>query len=203
VAGVTRARIRLVLTAVTLALAGVGAYVLGVALRPPAALAGTALQNPPSMVDLELVRGDGEQVRLGDAFGGITTLVFFGFTRCPDVCPLTMARLGNLYEAMGRPSNLNVAMITVDPEHDTPELLDLYVRAFHEDFLAFSGSNAQIATAARAFFVGYAGIGTETFTHTDVVAVLDRSGSLRYVYSQQNLPRLPNDLPVILAQRGF
>jgi protein SCO1 len=201
--GVTRSRIRIVLTVVTLALAGVAAYTLGVALRPPPELGGTALQNPPSMVDLELVRGDGVEVRLGDALQGTTTLVFFGFTRCPDVCPFTMARLGQMYEDMGRPGNLNVAMITVDPEHDTPELLRTYVSAFHPDFLAFSGSTAQIATAARAFFVGYAGIGTENFVHTDVVAVLDRSGSLRYVYSQQNLPRLPGDLPQILAQSGF
>jgi len=200
---VTRARLRITATIVTLVLAGVAAYTLGVALRPPPVLSGTALQSPPSMVDLELVRGDGTEMRLGDALGGKTTLVFFGFMRCPDVCPFTMARLATLYEDMGRPDDLNVAMITVDPEHDVPELLQTFVTAFHEDFLAFSGSNAQIATAARAFFVGYAGIGTETFTHTDVVAVLDRRGSLRYVYSQQNLPRLPVDLPVILAQSGF
>lgn len=201
--GVTRSRLRLALVAVTLALAGVAAYTLGVAMRPPPQLSGTALQNPPNMADLELVRGDGAQVRLGDALGGTTTLVFFGFTRCPDVCPFTMARLGQLYEDMGRPANLNVAMITVDPEHDTPALLQTYVSAFHPEFLAFTGSNAQIATAARAFFVGYAGIGTENFVHTDVVAVLDRAGSLRYVYSQQNLPALPRDIGAILAQSGF
>ncbi len=195
-------RSRIVL-GVGLLLAGVAAYGLGVALRPPPELAGTALQNPPSMVDLQLVRGDGAEVRLGDAVGGTTTLVFFGFTRCPDVCPLTMARLARLYEDLGRPADLQVAMITVDPEHDVPELLEAYVTAFHEDFLAFSGSNAQIATAARAFYVGYAGIGTEAFTHTDVVAVLDKRGSLRYVYSQSNLARLPADLPAILARAGF
>jgi protein SCO1 len=200
---VTRPWVRRGLTVVTLVLAGIAAYTLGVALRPPPEVAGTALQHPPSMVDLELVRGDGAEVRLGDALADTTTLVFFGFTRCPDVCPFTMARLATLYEDMGRPDDLQVAMITVDPEHDAPALLQTYVRGFHEDFIAFSGSTAQIATAARAFFVGYAGIGTETFTHTDVVAVLDRRGALRYVYSQQNLPRLPVDLPAILAQSGF
>ena len=195
-------RSRIVL-GIGLLLAGVAAYGVGVALRPPPELAGTALQNPPSMVDLQLVRGDGAEVRLGDAVGGTTTLVFFGFTRCPDVCPLTMARLARLYEDLGRPADLQVAMITVDPEHDVPELLEAYVTAFHQDFLAFSGSNAQIASAARAFYVGYAGIGTEAFTHTDVVAVLDKRGSLRYVYSQSNLVRLPADVPAILAQAGF
>jgi protein SCO1 len=196
-------RLRTLVLVVGLLLAGVAAYGLGVALRPPPQLAGTALQNPPSMVDLRLVRGDGQEVSLGDALGGRTTLVFFGFTRCPDVCPLTMARLAKLYDDLGRPEGLQVAMITVDPEHDQPELLQRYVRAFHEEFLAFSGSNSQIATAARAFFVGYAGIGTESFTHTDVVAVLDRQTALRYVYSQSKLGQLPADVPVILAQAGF
>jgi protein SCO1 len=192
-----------VLLGVGLLLAGVAAYGLGVALRPPPALGGTALQNPPNMAELRLVRGDGVEVGLGEALNGTTTLVFFGFTRCPDVCPLTLARLARLYEDLGRPADLQVAMITVDPEFDVPELLAAYVRGFHDAFLAFSGSNAQIATAARAFYVGYAGIGTEAFTHTDVVAVLDRRGSLRYVYSQDKLVHLPADLPAILAQAGF
>ena len=194
---------RVLLLAVGLLLAGVAAYGLGVALRPAPEFGGTALQNPPHVTDLMLVRGDGTELLLSDALEETTTLVFFGFTRCPDVCPITMARLARLYEDLGEPDDLKVAMITVDPEFDVPEHLHTYVTAFHPDFLAFSGSNAQIATAARAFYVGYAGIGSESFTHTDVVAILDRDGRLRYVYSQGNLPHLQADLPVILAQRGF
>jgi protein SCO1 len=185
------------------AVAGALAYGLGVALRPPPELAGTALQQPPRVVDLDLVRGDGSAVSLADVAAGGTTLVFFGFTRCPDVCPLTMANLARIYEHLGEPEDLTVAMITVDPEHDTPELLDRYVRAFHPDFVALTGTNTQIATAARTFFVGYAGIGTETFVHTDVVAVIDRAGTLRYVYGQDALRRLASDLEHIRRRPGF
>ena len=186
-----------------IAVAGALAYGLGLALRPPPELAGTALQQPPRVVDLDLVRGDGSAVSLADIATGGTTLVFFGFTRCPDVCALTMANLARIYEHLGEPDDLTVAMITVDPEHDTPELLDRYVRAFHGDFVALTGTNAQIATAARTFFIGYAGIGTETFVHTDVVAVIDRAGALRYVYGQDALRRLASDLGHIRRLPGF
>ncbi len=186
-----------------IAVAGALAYGLGLALRPPPELAGTALQQPPRVVDLDLVRGDGSAVSLADVATGGTTLVFFGFTRCPDVCALTMANLARIYEHLGEPDDLTVAMITVDPEHDTPELLDRYVRAFHGDFVALTGTNAQIATAARTFFIGYAGIGTPTFVHTDVVAVIDRAGALRYVYGQDALRRLASDLGHIRRLPGF
>lgn len=186
-----------------LVLAGVLAYALGVVLRPAPALAGTALQNPPPVAQVELVRGDGVPVTLAEVGEGGSLLVFFGFTRCPDVCPITMAQLARVFEDLGEPDGLKVAMITVDPEHDTPEVLDQYVRAFHPDFVALTGSNAQIAVAARTFFVGYAGIGTATFTHTEVVALVDRAGDLRYVYNQEALRRLAPDLERILRQRDF
>jgi protein SCO1 len=189
--------------AVLIVAAGALAYGLGLALRPPPELAGTELQQPPRVVDLDLVRGDGTPVSLADVARGGTTLVFFGFTRCPDVCALTMAQLARVYEHLGEPDDLTVAMITVDPEHDTPEVLDRYVRAFHPDFVALSGTNGQIAEAARTFFIGYAGIGTPTFVHTDVVAVLDRSGALRYVYGQDALRRLASDLADIRRRPGF
>jgi protein SCO1 len=193
---------RLGLVAVALA-AGALAYGLGLALRPPPALAGTALQDPPRVVDVDLVRGDGTPVSLADVATGGTTLVFFGFTRCPDVCPLTMAHLSRVYEGVGAPDDVTVVMITVDPEHDTPEVLDAYVRAFHPDFVALTGSNSQIATAASTFFIGYAGIGGESFVHTDVVAVVDRAGTLRYVYGQDALRRLAADLSEIRRRPGF
>jgi protein SCO1 len=185
------------------AVAGALAYGLGLALRPPPPLAGTELTQPPRVVDLDLVRGDGTPVRLADVATHGTTLVFFGFTRCPDVCALTMAKLARAYEHLGEPDDLTVVMITVDPEHDTPEVLERYVTAFHPDFVALTGSTGQIATAARTFFVGYAGIGSPTFVHTDVVAVVDRAGTLRFVYGQDSLGRLAADLADIRRRPGF
>lgn len=191
--------LRLALLFALLAVAAVGAYGLGVLLRPAPEMAGTALTNPVAIEGLALVDHHGAERVLADDFRGEVTLVFFGFTRCPDVCPLTMARLARIYEDLGAPTELQVVMVTVDPEFDTPEVLGRYVTGFHPAFVGLTGTTSDIAAAARAFFVGYAGLGQD-IAHTDVVAVLDRGGSLRYVYGQEDVMFLERDLPELLER---
>ena len=187
--------LRLALAALLLGLAGVAAYVLGTRLAPGPELVGTALQNPPVVGGAPLVDPSGREVTLSQAADGATvTLVFFGFTRCPDVCPITMARLAKVYRDLDEPDDVRVIMITVDPEHDTPEIVGRYAANFHPAFVGLSGSNSQVAVAARSFYVGYADVGSGQFTHTDVVAVVDRQGRLRYVYGSDKVPRLEVDL---------
>lgn len=177
----------------------VGAVVLGMYLRPSQAPAGTVLQNPVTVSGFELVDHHGEPVDLAADYAGDVTLVFFGFTRCPDVCPLTMARLANAYEELDAPDDLRVVMVTVDPGNDTPEVMADYVGRFHPDFVGLTGSNTQVAEAARAFFVGFAGAGP-AIAHTDVVAVLDREGQIRYIYGQEATLRIGEDLPGLLRR---
>lgn len=188
--------VRFALLAVVAVIAGLGAYRLGVAARPAPELAGTELQQPVAISGLSLVDAHGDEVDLAADFEGGLTLVFFGYTRCPDVCPLTMAQLSQIYEENDTPDDVEVVMVTVDPEYDTPAVLGDYVRRFHPDFKGLTGSNQQVATAARAFFVGYAGVAANReLLHTDVVAVLDRQGRLRRIYSTSDVPRLMVDLP--------
>jgi protein SCO1 len=193
-----RHRLRLVAWIALLGAAGVGAYALGVRLAPGPGLAGTALQNPPSVGHHVLVGASGHERTLLEAAGGArVTLVFFGFTRCPDVCPITMARLAKIYDDLGEPDDVQVIMITVDPEHDAPDLVGRYAAGFHPSFVGLSGSSGQVAEAARAFYVGFASVGGGQYTHTDVVAVVDRQGRLRYVYGNDKVPRLEVDLPLL------
>jgi protein SCO1/2 len=187
--------LRLATLAVLLVVAGAGAYTLGTRLAPAPELAGTALQNPPVVGEAVLLDPEGREVTLLEAAGGArVTLVFFGFTRCPDVCPITLSRLAKVYRDLGEPDDVQVLMITVDPEHDTPDVVGRYAAAFHPSFVGLSGSNAQVAVAARSFYVGYADVGGGQFTHTEVVAVVDRDGRLRYVYGNDKVPRLETDL---------
>ncbi len=165
-------------------------------------LYGTVVDSKPVVGDIELTDGQGERVKLSDWRGDVL-LVFFGFTNCPDVCPLTMGRLAKMYEDMGAPEEVQVAMITVDPAHDTPEVLSKYVSAFHPDFAALSGSQADIANAAKTFFVGYRGIEDKQFVHTDTVAILDREGRMRLVYGQDKVKHIEEDLETVLAQRNW
>lgn len=190
---------RYVFLGAALVVAAVGAYALGVLLRPAPEMAGTALTNPVAVEGLTLVDHHGRAATLADDYRGDVTLVFFGFTRCPDVCPLTMARLARIYESLGEPDGLQVVMVTVDPEYDTPEVLGRYVTGYHPDFVGLTGTTSDVATAARAFFVGYSGLDRD-IVHTDVVAVLDRSGALRYVYGQDDVMFLERDLPDLIRR---
>ena len=192
---------RWVLTAVLLATAGVAAYALGTLLRPAPAFSGTPLQNPPVVGGVELVHAERGAVTLGEATDdAAVTLVFFGFTQCPDVCPITMARLAKVYADLGEPRGVRVVMVTVDPETDTPEVIARYAAGFHPDFVGLGGSNPQIAVAARAFYVGYASLGDGQFTHSEAVAVVDREGRMRYVYGSDRVPFLEVDLPELIRR---
>ena len=194
--GVSRlAWLSLITAAVVLIASGVYFLVL----RPAAPVAGTELNNPVPVSGLDLVNHRGQVVDLADDFSGDVTLVFFGYTRCPDICPLTMARLAQAYGQLERTDGLKVVMVTLDPGHDTPEVLGAYVQRFHPDFIGLTGSNNQIAEAAKTFFVGYAGE-APTVAHTDMVMVLDRAGNMRYMYGTEAVISIGEDLPGLLRQ---
>jgi protein SCO1 len=194
-------KLRIALSAVLLVAAGAGAFALGTFLRPPPELAGTALQNPPDVGGVELVHAERGALTLHEAAGdAAVTLVFFGFTQCPDVCPITMARLAKIYTDLGEPDDVRVVMVTVDPETDTPDVIARYAAGFHPDFVGLGGSNPQIAVAARTFYVGYAALGGGQFTHSEAVAVVDREGRMRYVYGSDRVLRLEADLPELIRQ---
>lgn len=82
------------------------------------------------------------------------TLLFFGYTSCPDVCPTTLADLSQAMTALGEDANhVQVVMISVDPDIDTPEKLAPYMQAFHPDFIGLTGSVEEIRAIATQFGV--------------------------------------------------
>lgn len=167
-----------------------------------AELRGTLLDNPPQVNDITLTSFGGERRSLAD-FEGKLVLVFFGFTNCPDVCPLTMGRLARIYRDLGEPEDVQVVMITVDPEHDTPEVLQEYLGRFHPDFVGLTGTPAEVANATRSFFIGYRDLQDQGFIHTDTVAMLDRSGHMRLVYGQDKVLDIETDLRQVLSRRSW
>lgn len=194
------ARTRLFLIIGLLA-AGASAFFIGKfvsAMRTPA-FAGIEIEARPVVNNHQLVLHTGEEVAVKDVFTSDVNLIFFGFTRCPDVCPFTMARLGTIYKDLNEPSNLNVVMVTVDPGHDTPSILGSYVQAFNPNFVGLTGTNSAIAGIARDFFVGYGGADAK-ITHTEAVAVVDKTGRLRYIYANDKVASLASDLPGLLKQ---
>lgn len=92
-------------------------------------------------------------VSLSD-FRGQAVLMFFGYTHCPDVCPFTMARLRLAMEVLGeRSRDVQVLLVTVDPDLDTPERLGDYARHFDPSFIGLTGSRARLEEVTRAYGV--------------------------------------------------
>jgi protein SCO1/2 len=92
-------------------------------------------------------------------------------------------------------------MITVDPGHDTPAVLDPWVKQFDPSFIGLTGSAEQIAAAAKAFMIGYS-TGGEPSDHTAVVEVVGRDSHILYIYGQGEIVKLGDDLPRLLAARA-
>ena len=96
---------------------------------------------------------DGRRVSDSD-FRGKFMLVYFGYTRCPDVCPVDLLALSEAMQILGAASAaIQPLFISVDPQRDTPALLADYVQSFHPRLLGLTGSEVEIAAAVRAYKV--------------------------------------------------
>lgn len=120
-------------------------------------------------------------------FKGKVVLVFFGYAQCPDVCPTTLAEVAAAMKELGPKANdVQLLLVTVDPERDTPELLAQYVTAFHPSFLALRGSQADLEATAKLFKVFYAKVPSPsgyTMDHTAGTFVFDKQGRPRLLVS--------------------
>ena len=118
----------------------------------------TVFPTARALPTLDLTSQDGQPLP-ADFLSGRWTLVFFGFTQCPDICPTTLAVLaqaGRQLADLPQAEQPRVLLVSVDPERDTPERLAAYVRFFDPAFLGVTGSLESIAAAAAAFGVPYA-----------------------------------------------
>src|SRR5690349_14976063 len=140
--------------AVVAAIAGI--YVARLVTQPaiPSLESGTSLPAPRVLPEFNLVDAHGTPASPA-TLGGHPTLVFFGFTHCPDVCPLTLAMLASVQKQAAMP-DLKVAFITVDPERDTPAQVGAYVSSFGRDFIGLTGTPPEILKATTGFGVAAA-----------------------------------------------
>ena len=133
---------------------------------------------------LSLPDAEGKVRTLAD-FKGKVTVLFFGYTQCPDVCPTTMAELAEVKRSLGKDGErVQGVFVTIDPERDTPQLLKNYITAFDPSFVALRGSDAQTKAVAKEFKVYYAKVegrtpGSYTMDHTAGSFIYDTQGRLR------------------------
>jgi protein SCO1/2 len=151
-------------------------------LRPPS-FHGTSFTDLAPAPDFSLTDHTGRAVTLSD-YRGSVALVFFGYTHCPDVCPLTLARLARVLEAMGPAAkDVQVLLVTVDPERDTPDVLREYVGRFGPGIHGLTGGE-QAVHAAMAGYGAYTMSGTSHgLDHSSAIYGIDRDGQLRVVLS--------------------
>jgi protein SCO1/2 len=112
---------------------------------------------------------------------GRPTVVFFGYTYCPDVCPTTLTDMTAWLKALGPDADrLNMVYVTIDPERDTPARLKQYLTAFDPRIRGLTGSPAAVAQAARAFKVYYQKVPTEggdySMDHSTLIYFMDARG---------------------------
>ena len=133
--------------------------------------------------DFALVDHNGAPITQA-AFEGRPTLVFFGFTHCPEVCPTTLYEMAGWFDALGEEGrDLQAFFISVDPERDTPEIMKGYAAAFTDRVTGITGDSDEIAKVIAAWHVYAARIPTDdgdyTMDHTASVFLLDRHGAFK------------------------
>ncbi len=156
----------------TLAAAAPGAAPIPAATPAPTAVGG----------DFRLTDHLGRDFRLRDLRGKVV-LIFFGYTTCPDVCPMELSSMAATLRKLG-PESVQGLFITVDPERDTPEQLKSYVSFFHPNLLGLTGTPEDIRRVAGSYHVNYRKVGEGeyyTMDHSSHLFILNTHGKLQSI----------------------
>jgi protein SCO1 len=177
--------IRIVAILVAVALVGFAAFMLtNPSERPRAALIGGAFA---------LQDGGGKTVS-DQTLKGRPFLVYFGYTHCPDVCPTELARISDILSKMGDKA-IPMLFITVDPERDTPKVMEDYVSSFNPAVIGLSGSPQAVEATEKTFRV-FARKGQKqpdgdySMDHSSIIYLMDKNGAFVEAF---NVERSPED----------
>ena len=188
---------------VLLSLAGSAAVLAGCAESKPQFKA-VDITGADYAKDFALADTDGRMRSIKD-FAGKAVVVFFGYTQCPDACPVTLAEIAQAKKLLGPDGDkVQGVLITVDPERDTPEILKAYVANFGTDFVALRGTPEQTAAVAKDFKVFYKRVegkqpGSYFMDHSAASYVYDPQGRLRlYTRYGSGAQALADDLKLLL-----
>jgi len=152
--------------------------------------------------DFELTAHTGKRVKLSDYRGRLTVL-FFGYTHCPDICAPTLVLLARVLDGLGADAGrVQVLFVSVDPAHDTPAQLAGFIPKFHPAFVGLTGSDAEIRAVAADYKIGYQANPTAGgIDHSGGVYVKDARGRLRLLVKQgAPVGDLLHDLRILLKE---
>lgn len=179
---------------------------LGCTGQTPAGFSNTDVTGSAIGQSLAGLKDSRGQERSVAEFHGKAVIVFFGYTSCPDVCPTTLARFADVMKQLGQEAvRVQVILVSVDPETDTPERLGPYVTAFHPAFIGLAGDLPATEAVARGFKVFFAkarggGYHAGMIDHTTGAYVFDPAGRIRlYVKDDASVENIVGDLRRLLA----
>ena len=187
----------LVFCAVFALLAGCGAQ--PEAQKVPASETSALVEVPP----LQDYGGIGGDFALVDQHGapfelqglrGQAAMLFFGYTYCPDICPVTLSKMGRVYQLLGEDQQeLTTLFITVDPKRDTQEKLAEYLDYFALDAIGLRGDKEEIDQVVRQYGAHYS-LGEEQASylvdHSTYTYLIDQQGKVRFLFRQSDGPEL-------------
>lgn len=155
---------------------------------------GTVIEPPVELSDFTLPSSEGRDLSLSE-LRGKPTLMFFGYTFCPDVCPTTLSEMKRVKTALGADAEqVQVVFVSVDGERDTPEVLKRYISNFDPSFIGLQGDEATLRRIGKEYGLFYERREVEgtsaayLIDHSSATYLLDAQGRLRLLYSYGTPP---------------
>ncbi len=169
-----------------------------------------ALKNITGLMpdlSFQLTRDDGKPVTATD-FHGTVSLLYFGYTHCPDVCPLTLARLAQALHLMGPDARqVRVLFVSVDPARDTLQALHQYVQSFGPEVVGLRGPDTELRALTKRYRVTYGrdkpdSQGNYAVSHSSAVFIFDKTGKIRLLSSgDDKAAAIAADLKRLVAEK--
>lgn len=180
-------RVLLIAAAFLAGLASMLTVVLVVAWRADVPITRSAVGGPFQLVDQ-----DGRAMTQDD-LKGRPTLLFFGFTHCPDICPTTLFEVSEILRQLGPDADkVRAAFVTVDPERDTPAVLKDYLGSFDPHLMALTGSREDVERMLKSYRVYSRKVPTDggyTMDHTALVYLMDKRGQFVAPFNMKRTPQ--------------
>jgi protein SCO1/2 len=167
----------------------------------------TVLAAPKTVADFELTDQNGRS-RTFASLRGAPTLVFFGFTHCPDICPAALMKLKLMHVSSGGALKAaKVVLISVDGERDTPAAMKKYLASFSADFIGLTGNPRTVANiaarfAAVAFKEQPDQNGNYEYFHSSQVFLVDKAGRLRASFADASVEDMATVTRLVLGDKG-
>jgi len=153
----------------------------------PYTFQGSLIDPPVEAPHFELSDVNGQRFQLGE-LGGQVVIMFFGYTSCPDVCPVTLTDFLRIRSKLGNHAEkVSFVFVTVDPERDTPERMKKYLTNFDPAIIGLTGERTELESVWSSYGVYEAKVdgGSEVnylVDHSSRIYVIDADGNLRLTY---------------------